>query len=44
MLSGTLLLEGALTLIYQQWVSLSIPQSLPLFLKEMNHGAQGRRL
>ena len=43
MLSGTLLLEGALT-IYQQWVSLSIPQSLPLFLKEMNHGAQGLRL
>jgi hypothetical protein len=44
MLSGTLLLKGALTLIYQQWVSLSIPQSLPLFLKEMNHGARPQAL
>jgi hypothetical protein len=44
MLLVPLFLEDALTVIYPQRVSLPIPQSLLLFLKEMDHGAQGRRL
>jgi hypothetical protein len=39
MLLAHLFLEGALTVIYPQWVSLPVPESLPLFLKQMDYEA-----
>jgi hypothetical protein len=39
MLLAPQFVEGALSVIYQQRVLLPVPESLPLFLKEMDHEA-----